>query len=460
MMAEEINPFYTHMYGEEKPELEIKIEEDIKPRYLVGRGGAMKMSPEEYKQQSAAMGRGVAKGVLGGPGTMEKFITRDVPGFLGYETPKYAFGRETFLPTGEEVGARMKAIGLGETPEKYKTTEQAAEVVSGVLTPFPEAKFAKGAYETAAALSPKTAIRRLFGEEKTVSDVGKSIFSKLNDRLQSLVEARRPEAKQMFQKYFDAAKPHADEIRNTFTQTFDRYKSMFANDLSQEQIKLINDSLSRLKGDKGIGALEKERRRLFEISDGVYEGYGAIAKGTARQMAESLQGTIEKVLQTQTGSNPARVAFDFYRDVSKPINEFASRTGAKIETMAKDFLPDVPKVDEAKLPSSFFESERSIEDLKRLSGDAKFADQAARDHIASEFAKKRTKTADDVDAYIAQNKDWLKQVPDVLKDLETLKNRLGRAQTTKFVGKLGAVGGASLGGALGGLSLYDMLRGK
>jgi hypothetical protein len=460
-MAEtEVNPFYADLYPAKEtptPKQEVAPE---KPIIMAGRGGAFKTTPSEHAELLKAMGRGTARGVLGTPGTVEKFITRDVPSFFGYTTPDYAFGRKTFLPTGEDVGAGMKSIGLGETPEKYKPIEQTTEFLSGLATPLPAAKVAKGAYETAAALSPKLAISRVLGSDKTVSEVGESISTKLYDRLTKLIDARRAEAKPIFQKYFDSAKPFEDQMRNDYTQAMSRFQTMFKNDLSKEEANIIADSVSRLSGEKGIGALEKERRRLFEIADGVYEGYGAIAKQRAGQMANFLQETIEKTLQRETGSNPARAAFDFYSEASKPINDFARATGGKVTARAGEFLPDVPKVSEAKLPPAFFESARSVEDLKTLSGDPNFVTEKAREYIASQFAESRLKTADQVDAFMAKNRDWLKGLPEVTKDLETLKSRLGRAEVTKTVGKVGALGGATLGGTLGGLSLYDIIRGR
>lgn len=464
MMAEnEVNPFYAHLYPKAEPKPEVQIDkstEDQKPRYLVGRGGAIKMTPEEYSGQLAAIGRGAVKGVVGGPGEFEKFVTRTVPGALGYQTPNYGlFGRETMLPTTSEVEKGMETIGLGKTPEKYKPTEQATEIVSGFLGIGPEAKLAKGTFETAAAMSPKTAISRLFGAPKTASEVGEPIAEKLFTRLQDLIATRRPQANKAFQKYFDAAKPFEDEIRNTYTQTFERFKSMFGRDLSKEELNIINDSLARLKGDKGIGVLEKERRRLDEIADGVYEGYGSVAQTRARQLADSLRKTIEDTLVKNTGSNAAKEAFDTYAELSKPINDFQRATGKKVTTRAGEFLPDVPKAGAEDLGGAFFKSKRSVEDLKTLSGDPAFAEQMARNQISSEFAKGRIKTADQVDAYIASNMDWLKQVPKVLEDLETLRGRLGRAQSAKFIGKLGAGGAAFGGGALTAKTIYDIFRG-
>jgi hypothetical protein len=462
MSETEVNPFYADLYPAGETLTSKQEVAPEKPIIMAGRGGAFKTTPSQQTEMLKAMGRGTAKGVLGGLGDVEYSASTTLPRALGFKVDDgtMPFGRSTIFPTSEEVGTVIEKIGLGKTPEKYQPIENISEFAAGFYGGKKTADVAEGVKETGIALSPKSAISRVFGSDKTVSEVGESISTKLYDRLTKLIDARRAEAKPIFQKYFDSAKPFEDQIRNDYTQAMGRFQTMFKDDLSKEEANIIADSVSRLSGEKGIGALEKERRRLFEVADGVYEGYGAIAKQRAGQMANFLQETIEKTLQRETGSNPARAAFDFYSEASKPINDFARATGGKVTVRAGEFLPDVPKIAEAKLPPAFFENARSVEDLKNLSGDPNFATEKAREYIASQFAESRLKTADQVDAFMAKNRDWLKGVPEVIKDLETLKSRLGRAEVTKTVGKVGALGGATLGGTLGGLSLYDIIRGR
>ena len=389
------------------------------------------------------MVRGLTMGTLGFPGALEELGTYTIPRALGYkvEDQQSITGGKTLFPTPEEVGKwKMLQYEGGKPSKTQEKIEQAAEFVSGatgatgatgvagLLKPG-----AKALGRAISGLRPEATATKMFGESGTVSDVGKSILTKLLDRLENLVSGRRAEAKKAFDTYFKEARPVEQNIFNDYVQSLERYKKMFGKDLSADEMKLIDDSIGRLagkEGEAGIGRLEKERRKLNDISAGLdEEGYNAVRQQRAQSMADHLT----KIINNHAPSS--KEAFKIYKEASGPINQFAKSVGAKVTTKAGEFLPDVPKTDVSELPSSFFKSEQSIKDLKELSGDPAFAIQAAREHVASELQSKGLKTAVKVDSYIRSNKDWLKEVPDVLADLEKYKKSLSGGETIKKVGK-------------------------
>lgn len=397
-----------------------------------GRDPFAEPKPEKeptYDTPGMAAQRGFLRSVLGAPGEAEKFFAVDVPEFFGQEKqqmPKALGGRETLFPTTKDL---EKTWLLGD-PEgsKYKDYGTAGEMIPLAATGAGLVK--KGIEKVGPAISglrPAKLAEEFFGEAGTVSDVGKKISDTLMTKFKDLVASRKQEAKTAFDKYFSDARPVEQKITNDYAQTLERFKQMYSKDISQDEIKLINDSLNRLGGGEvGIGRLEKERRKLDDIAKGFDpEGYSSIQQTQARRLADLLRTNIEKNVPSATN------AFKVYEEASTPINQFAKTTGSKVTTRAGEYLPDVPKVDVANLPSSFFKSEQTIKDLKALSGDPSFATQAAREHVASELASKGFKKAEQVDAYIRSNRDWLKEVPDVLKDLEKYKSSLTGGETIK-----------------------------
>lgn len=380
------------------------------------------------------MVRGLAMGTIGFPGALEELGTYTIPRALGFKVPDQPSptGGKTLFPTPEEV-SKYKFLQSedGKRGQIAETIGKFAPVAIGgvgLLKPG-----AKALGRAISGLRPEATATKMFGESGTVSDVGKSISTKLLDRLENLVSGRRAEAKKAFDTYFKEARPVEQNIFNDYVQSLERYKGMFGKDLSADEMKLIDDSIGRLagkEGEAGIGRLEKERRKLNDISAGLdEEGYNAVRQQRAQSMADHLT----KIINNQAPSS--KEAFKIYKEASGPINQFAKSVGAKVTTKAGEFLPDVPKTDVSALPSSFFKSEQSIKDLKELSGDPAFAIQAARDHVASELQSKGLKTAVKVDSYIRSNKDWLKEVPDVLADLEKYKKSLSGGETIKKVGK-------------------------
>ena len=382
-----------------------------------------------YDTPGMAAQRGFVRSVLGAPGEAEKFFGVDVPEFFGQgkqQMPKELGGRETFFPTTKDL---EKTWLLGDPKDsKYKDYGTAGELIP--LAAGGAGLVKKGIEKIGPAISglrPAKLAETLFGEAGTVSDVGKKISDTLMTKFKDLVGSRKQEAKTAFDKYFSDARPVEQKITNDYAQTLERYKQMFSKDISQDEVKLINDSLNRLKGGEvGIGRLEKERRKLNDIASGFdVEGYSSIQQAQAKRLTNLLRTNIEKDVPS------AANAFKVYEEASAPINQFARATGSKVTTRAGEYLPDVPKVDVANLPSSFFKSEQSIKDLKNLSGDPNFATQAAREHVASELYEKGFKKVEQVDSYIRTNRDWLKEVPDVLKDLEKYKSNLSTGETIK-----------------------------
>src|SRR5262249_41434676 len=119
----------------------------------------------------------------------------------------------------------------------------------------------------------------------------------------------------------------------------------------------------------------------------------------------------------------------------------------KATAEADEFLPEMSKTDPAAVPTAFFKSRRSAQELKALTGDSKFAEQAARDHVANELAQ--ASEAKDIQKYLTKNADWLQEFPALRKQLQDAAKTIGRGEKAKTVGK-GAAVVAGLSGVLGG----------
>ena len=356
---------------------------------------------------------------------------------------------------------------FGPTPaqtEKQETEHPTATALGTAAVDVPLALYggyqgiralAPAARSVAKGLMPRKLIEAI-GKPSTISDVGENITKKVESNLKALVKERKPKADDLFDKYLDKGKKFEADILADYKNALANYyaKGVGSGSLSNEQIAAVNKAADRLAGrpaalgkdggDKvspGIGALEKERRIWNDIADG-YDVKGAegITAQSARDIRDLITASIQKYVP-----NEFKAAMEGYQKLSAPINRFNTALGKKVTAKADDYLPKVAKTDPAMVPKAFFKSRHSAQELKELSGDPKFAEMAARDHVANDLAEKTT--SDEVGRYLQSNRDWLQEFPKLQSQLsdaaKTLKSAERAKKGAKYVG-YGVVGADAL----------------
>jgi hypothetical protein len=387
--------------------------------------------------------RGFTKGVLGAPGALEQFGAYTVPEFFGAsKTPEAQ--RVEILPTPETVGKMMKQVGLGETPEKYKSAESLFEVLGSLYSPPATEAGAiarKTAQETAravrGAVSPEASLSARMAEPVGDAKVGKNIFSKVTDRLKALREGRSEEARGLFENFYRDAKPVEEFVRQGYLQDLRTALLSGEKTLAPEEKSVLKDAIRRVSEDSegavpGIEALDKERRILKESIDPSATGADAIKNSAYKKAHDLLLKNITNRVKSASDT------YNRYAQLSEEINQYGTALGRKLTTPAGEFLPEIPKVDPKDVPSSVFKSEDSVAAFKRLSGDEKFVNDVARQHIANELTGDLNPSK--VKNYILSN-EWLNQVPEVKQELQGLQSELSRGKKLRY-------------GAYTGLGLY------
>lgn len=421
---------------------------------------------------------GAALGALGGPAAPVTVPAGAILGGLIGGGAGY-FGADKLL---QSAGQKDIDARTATQPTAAALGEAAVDVPLAAYGGYQGLRaLAPAARSVAKGLAPRKLIEAI-GKPSTISDVGENITKKVEGNLKALVKDRKPKADALFDKYLAKGKQFEENILTDYKNALADYyaKGVGSGKLSVEQIAAVQKAASRLtdraselgkagkaaesegaaaarvaaagrkippritptmeEGEKvapGIGALEKERRIWNDIADG-YDVKGAegITAQAARDIRDLLTGAIQKYVPQEF-----KAAMEGYQKLSEPINRFNTALGRKVTIKADDYLPEVAKTDPALVPRSFFKSRQSVNELKELSGDPKFAETAARDHVANDLAGKTT--SDEVSGYLQKNRDWLQEFPSIQKQLADISKTLKTAERTKTGAKY--VGGGVVG---------------
>lgn len=403
------------------------------------RGKGLKEQDLAYGIEAAkAVGRGTVKGVIGAPGALEQFGAYTVPEFFGAQ-PTPSEKRTEIFPTPETVGKMMQQVGLGETPEKYKSAESLFEVLGGLYSP-PATEVGKLAGTVAketgravrGAVSPEASLAARIAEPTSSEKLGKSIFDKVSDRLKNLREGRSEEAKALFENFYRDAKPVENYIREGYIQDLKNYLIQNQGKLSSEKVKVIQDAIKSIAPDAKIEALDEERRLLADMIDPAATGADVIRNEAYKTAHDLLLKNITDRVKSASDT------YSRYAELSKEINQFGTTLGKKFTRKAGEYLPEIGQIEPETIPAAAFKNKSTVANLKRLSGDPAFVEDAARQHIANDLEGKTSPSQ--VRAYIQRN-DWLGEVPEVKKELEGLASELSRGKKLRY-------------GAAAGLGLY------
>ena len=357
-------------------------------------------------------------------------------------------GVNQVLPSGDRVLSAV--LGKPSTPAEAAGRESGMMLglgpLSGGVAPTLRAgeKMLQGAGELAPIFRTGKAVEKELAPATSVSAVGEKLESKIQSRLSQLTDARRKEFEGVKNAYFDAGRKSEAPILDDYTRNIQEFYAKNADRLSVDERNLLKKSLDRLADRPvsltereagtvapGFDAIEKERRFLDDVSKGLkVEGAEAIPAMFAKDMSKMLEASIQKHVPKEFEQfNTA------YKTLSEPINRYNTALGQSVTKRADDYLPEFSKIDPAKIPDKFFSSKRSINELRELTGDEQFVQQAAREHIANEL--KGMKQAKEIRDYMRKNYDWLQELPGINKTLDTIADRVGGGDTIKNVLKYG-----------------------
>ena len=388
---------------------------------------------------------------------------------LGKDLGSFAYGLGTGLygmlgdvtggaagPTTEETQAQItKQTGFKPGSEGFATAGEWAPAVAGGA-----ALVKKGAESGVKALGkvgdfvsdiskgikPRALLEK-FEKPSSISHVGETIQKKVDKTLAKHVKERGPKAQKLFKTYLAKGKESEGAILEDYKKGLAEYyaEGVSSGKLSPEEAKAIHQAADRItgrapemgsaKGEKvapGIEALEKERRFWNDVADGYdVKGAEAIPAAAAKDIAKLLEKAIKKY-----ASKEFDAAMTGYKELSAPINKFNTALGKKVTAKAGEFLPEIAKTDPAAVPRTFFKTRRSVQELKELTGDPKFAEAAAKSHVANDLAS-ATK-AEQVTEYLQKNKDWLQEFPGLQKELTAAAKTIKSGEHAKTAGKIGA----------------------
>jgi hypothetical protein len=409
-----------------------------------------KSAPDtDYLGTAESVARGAASSVLGTVGEIQQGINYPFNAAMrAVGLPQYQAGHwptteefEQVLPgqaaaerhpIAQTVGEFVPAVGslaAGAAREAPAIARSAGRIVSEVLP---------GASERAVGSVAK------IGSPTDVSVLGEKMKGILEGRFKKLSEARTKEAEKLKSAFVADEKSANPTIREYQDYLTDLYETKVAS-LSSKEKQILLDSSKELAGDRSVEAIQKEARRLEYIANrGDLQGYGAIEKTFAGDLAKKLTESLES---HSAAYKKFRAA---YRDMSAPINQFTETgLGKKATAEASDRLPDIPKYDPAVLPTNFFKTKHSVNVLRELTGgDEKTVDSFAAEYAASQLTKSVTGkkigvAATDARNWYNSNKIWLDEIPTVRDQVKQYVDTLEKTAATQKAAKFTA-GGALL----------------
>jgi hypothetical protein len=384
----------------------------------------------------------------GGLGMQALGVLQGAP-FAPYAAIAGLPGVNRVLPSGEKV---METIyGKGQTPAETSGRESGMMLGMGPVAEFAIPAALK-AGETAITAAGKTvpafkaagAVEKGLAPATSVSAVGEKLEQKIGNRLDQLVQTRRKEFEGVKDAYFEAGRQAEAPILNDYTRSIQEFYAKNADRLSVDERNLLKKSLDRLADRPvsltereagsvapGFDAIEKERRFLDDVAKGLkVEGAEAIPAMFAKDLSKMLETSIQRHVPKE---------FDqfnqVYKTLSEPINRYNTALGQAVTKTADEYLPQVAKIDPAKIPDKFFSSRRSINELRAMTGDEKFVQQVAREHVANDL--RDVKKAEQIKTYLQKNYDWLQELPELRKDLEKVVDRVKTGEGIKTLGKYG-----------------------
>lgn len=301
----------------------------------------------------------------------------------------------------------------------------------------------------------KDQISKIGDVNRQLSDIGRNLRDKITQRFSSQ-SLERSEAYKQQQAIRDAAVAEK-ESKGVFVESLPEYKALIT-DLRNKLLigkeargqtmapvtekgvlqayQNIYDAVTSRRVQVGVNemgnpvyktfptsfqALDDVRRRLGDVAFGKeVEGYTAIGSN----IAEKYYAKLSEIQSKFAGEAQTTLQRD-YEIASRLLEKYRAKTGAKATALDK-FDPTKYKTDAKSLPTDYFQSQQTVEDLIALTGDRKFVSDEA-----SNFAAQQLRTAKDsksVKSWMNKNADWMKALPEVKAKVDAYLQNLERTE--------------------------------
>lgn len=176
-----------------------------------------------------------------------------------------------------------------------------------------------------------------------------------------------------------------------------------------------------MPGQIGFDAVDTVRRRLGEAFKNEMSDYGAIGQGYARDLYKQLSNVMG------TYSPAKKNLISNYENLSRELDVFGTKR-AKKATAVERFDDTRFQTDAASLPSEYFRTKESVNDLIELTGgDRKFVEQQAASYVARQL--EGVKTPDAAATFERNNREWLTEFPGLQASVNRYMDSLGFAET-------------------------------
>jgi hypothetical protein len=171
-------------------------------------------------------------------------------------------------------------------------------------------------------------------------------------------------------------------------------------------------------------ALDPVRRKLGEAFDGkAVEGF----EGLLKEQAKDLYGRIRSIQVEYAGGvdGPQDLLLKNYSEGKELLNALRIPAGRKIIGTDK-FNPEYLTQDPADIPSTFFKSKKSVQDLLQITKDPALVEGAASDYLARTLVGKDSKA---ITNYLKDNKEWIDLFPNLSNRVKNAMSAISRAES-------------------------------
>jgi hypothetical protein len=213
-----------------------------------------------------------------------------------------------------------------------------------------------------------------------------------------------------------------------------RLEAPFAEMTEPRTRRTLQEIYNVLKPTQGeVGGVAVTPKVSFESLDALRRRLGEIYRSPPAEGAAAMDATIAKDFYKKLSEilgeySPNQKQFiSNYETLSKELNVFKTAAGRKA-TAVDRYDPESFATDPAKLPTNYFSTRTSVQDLIELTGgDKKFVEQQAASFVSRQLEGVRTPQA--AAEFEARNRDWLREFPDLQASVKRYIDSLGFAET-------------------------------
>ena len=442
---------------------------------------ATEKTPEYTKgERDYALVYGAGAGVLGGLGDFENFAVNTVPEFFGRDKNKREkfLGRETVLPTSEEVKDVASYVGIPRPVKGTETYEKVGEIAPAVFAG------GKGLYDLGRfgfnlAKNALTAPKAL-GKEATFSELGTKIETTLKGKKGQEYQTRKLDADTNYKNAKDIAltkqgqgnafaqSPQGQKLIKDLEESKYTYSDGKRFLKSGPEIKAIDHLLDVLRPEikggekvaagtgpvssklmvtkpkqetqKGIEAIIDELRQIREVNKpgAAPTNYDGLSATYRRDLAKKLEGSAKDGKGLYGWSPEYAKADELYKAASKKLEPFETELMRRVLREEK-YVPGESVKDVESFATEFFKNGDTVKQLKDATGDPKMVSDLAKDYVSTIFANKTPKEVKAI-AFDPKNEGWLRE-SGIKQLVQDYANRASNVQTKKDVLKYLSYGG-------------------